>query len=125
MNATASPIAVLLTAVERAEPRYRRAAAIEEGLSARYGVPSDNVRLRRATAVTEGHGRRIGAAVRIISSIRAASLSDLSLKAALALREDNEEVLRSLARDVLALRLDGFSPRSRTGTVLAAGTIAP
>lgn len=121
----ATPIATLWTALERAEPRYQRAVAIEARLERQHGVGSDHPRLRKVSAAVDAIGRETGAIIGMMVDLPAASSADLSLKAALGLRrEDDVAVFRSLARDVLAMAAGPFTPRPRTGALLTAAQLA-
>lgn len=121
----ATPIATLWTALERTEPRYQRAVAIEQRLERQHGARSDHPRLRRATATVDAIGRRTNAIISLMMDQPAVSPSDLSLKAALGLRrEDDPRVFQSLARDVLAMASAGFTARPRTGALLTGAQLA-
>ena len=116
---TTAPIPTLFAMLERTEPRYMRASEIEQRLMTRADLLADSPRIRRATRVTDGHANRLGATLRILCDVPARSLNDLAVKAAVSLRrEDDAAVFQSLARDVLAMALQGFTPRERTGALL-------
>lgn len=122
---TASPIVTLWTALERTEPRYDRAVAIETRLERVHGINGDSPRLRRASAAADTLGRRVSAIIGMMVDVPPQTLGDLSLKAALALRrEDDLPVLQSVARDVLAIAAAGFTPRQRTGALLTPAQLA-
>lgn len=122
---TASPITTLWTALERAEPRYQRALEIETRLERVHGVNGDSLRLRRATAVVDALGRQTSAIIGMMVDLPSTTFSDLSLKAALAVRrEDDVAVLQSVARDVLSIAVAGFTPRQRTGALLTPAQLA-
>lgn len=120
-NRTASPIASLWTDLERVEPRYERARAVEDRIMARHGAGSDNPILNRAIALTDRIGGRLGATVSAMVSIRATTPGDLAIKAAVALRRhDDLPALQAVASDALAMVASGCTPRQRTSALLSA-----
>lgn len=122
---TVSPIASLWTAIEAVEPRYQRARAVEDRLMARHGVGSGNATLNRTIALTDRLGERLAAAVANMVHIRATTPGDLALKAATALRRDDDlSALQAAAADALALAAANFTPRRRTGALLTADQLA-
>ena len=122
---TASPFASFWTALESAEPRYARARAVEDHLTARHGAGSDNATLNRAIALTDRIGNRLAVTVAATVNTRATTPGELAIKAAVALRRDDDiPALQAVAADALAMVAAGCTPRQRTGALLTAAQLS-